>query len=150
MTRLASAITIVSLLSLFGCGKRTIRADLTTPEGAILSLKEAYRQGDIEKAVACKDFKEEAKHMMRDRPGLGSDQVLAKLAETLELAYRAQMKGGFPDVNGVTSTFPKKRDLGGGKVVVTEVSRYPDGATSKQDILVVKTDAGWRVMISVE
>jgi len=140
----------MSLLALVGCGKQTFKVDLTTPEGAILSLEEAYRQRDIEKAVACKDFKVEAAHMMRDKPGLSSDEVLVKLAETLELAYRGQMKGGFPDMNGVTSTFPKKRDWGDGKVVVTEVCRYPDGGTSKQDILVASTDTGWKVMIPIK
>jgi hypothetical protein len=148
--RFTSIITIMSLLALFGCGKKTFKADLTTPEGAILSLEDAYRQGDIEKAVACKDFKVEAAHMMREKPGLGSDEVLAKLGETLELAYRAQMKGGFPDMKGVTSTFPKKKDLGEGKVVVTEVCRHLDGGITKQDILVAKTDAGWKVMIPME
>ena len=148
--RYTSIITIISLLALFGCGKKTFKADLTTPEGAILALEDAYRQGDIEKAVACKDFKMEAAHMMRDKPGLGSDEVLTKLGETLELAYRAQMKGGFPDMKGVTCKFPKKKDLGGGKIVVTEVCRYPDGGTSKQDILVAKTDAGWKVLIPVK
>ena len=140
----------MSLLTLFGCGKKAIRADLSTPEGAILSLEEAYRQGDIEKAVACKDFKVEAAHMTRDKPGFDTPDLIAKIAETLELAYRAEMKGGFPDMKGVTSTFPKKREYGAGKVVVTEVCRYPDGGTSKQDILVAKTDAGWKVMIPIK
>ena len=148
--RFTYLITIISLLALSGCGKKAIKADLTTPEGAILSLENAYRQRDIEKAVACKDFKAEAAHMMRDKPGLSSDEVLAKLAETLELAYRAEMKGGFPDMKGVTSTFPKKKDLGEGTVVVTEVCRFPDGGTSKQNMLVVKTSTGWKVMIPME
>ena len=148
--RFTYLITIISLLALSGCGKKAIKADLTTPEGAILSLENAYRQRDIEKAVACKDFKAEAAHMMRDKPGMNSDEVLAKLAETLELAYRAEMKGGFPDMKGVTSTFPKRKDLGDGKVVVTEVCRFPDGGTSKQNMLVVKTSTGWKVMIPME
>jgi hypothetical protein len=145
-----TTIAVMSLLTFFGCSKKAIKADLSTPEGAILSLEEAYRQRDIEKAVACKDFEVEAAHMTRDKPEFSTPDAIAKIAETLELAYRAEMKGGFPDMKGVTSTFPKKRDYGGGKLVVTEVCRYPDGGTSKQDILVAKTDAGWKVMIPIK
>ena len=143
-------MAFLSFLVLFGCGKELIKADLTTPEGAILLLEDAYRRGDIERAIACKDFKVEAAYMLRDKPALSSNEVLTKLAETLELAYRVQLKKGFPDMKGVTSTFPKKKDVGDGKVVVTEVCRYTDGGTSKQDILVAKTDTGWKVMIPVK
>ena len=143
-------VAALSLLTLFGCGKSAIKADLSTPEGAILLLEDAYRQGDIEKAVACKDFKVEAAHMTRDKPGFDTPEATAKIAEALELAYRAEMKHGFPDVKGVTSTFPKKRNYSEGKVVVTEVCRYPDGGTSKQNILVAKTEGGWKVMIPIK
>ena len=140
----------MSLFSLFGCGKKTIKLDLTTPEAAILSLEDAYRKADIEMAVACKDFKVEAAYMVRDKPPMQDEAIIAKLAGVLELAYREQMKGGFPDMSGVTSTFPKKRDYGDGKVVVTEVCLYPDGGTSQQDMLVAKTEAGWKVLIPIK
>lgn len=138
-----------SILAWFGRGPKTFTADLTTPEGAILTLEEAYRERDIEKAVACKDFGVEAAYMLRDKPELRSDEILAKLAETLELAYRKEMSGGFPDMKGVTSTFPAKKNLGNGKVVVTEVCKYPDGGTSKQNLVVANTTAGWKVIVPI-
>jgi len=154
MRPFSRVITLVSLLALSGCGKPAIKADLTTPEGAILLYEDACRKGDIEKAVACKDFKVEAAYMMHSQTNWaalsGDPEVLAKVAETLELAYRAQMKQGFPDFAGVTSTFPKKRDFDDSKVVVTEVCRFRDGATETQDILVAKTEAGWKMMIPLK
>ena len=144
-------IVILALLALSGCGQKPIKADLTTPEGAILSLEEAYRQHDVEKAVACKNFKVEAAYMSRDKPAeFKSEELISKLAEILELAYRAEMKKGFPDFNAVTSSkFPKKRDLGDGKMAVTEVCKYTDGGTSTQEIMIAKTETGWKVMIPV-
>ena len=47
------------LTALIGCGSNSdssIAHDLTTPEGAILSLEDAYRAEDIEAAVRCRDF----------------------------------------------------------------------------------------------
>ena len=141
-------IAFLSVLS--GCDKKNIKADLSTPEGAILSLEEAYRQGDIERAVACKDFKAEAIHMLRDKPVFDTPEGVTKIAEALELAYRLQMKAGFPDFKGVTSTFPKKEDLGDGKMVITEVCKYPDGGISTQKIMVIKSETGWKVMVPVK
>lgn len=138
------------LMAATACTKRSVKADLSTPEGAILSLEDAYRQQDIDRAIACKDFKVEAAYIVRDKAALGSPDAIDKIAQTLEMAYRAEMKQGFPDFNGVTSSFPKKKDIGGGKVVVTEVCKFRDGTTSSQDLMVAKTDSGWKVMIPVK
>jgi hypothetical protein len=143
-------LSFLSLLALPGCGNKPFKPDLSTPEKAILSLEEAYRRKDIEAAVACKDFKVEAEHMMKDKPGLATPEILAKITETLELAYRAEMKKGFPNCKGVVSTFPSKTDASEGRVIVTEACRFPDGARTTQRILVAKTAAGWKVLVPVE
>ena len=140
----------MSILSFLGWGKKSIEVDLTTPEGAILSLEDAYRRADIERAVACKDFQQEAAYTVRGKPQMQDEEILARLAENLESEYRAKMKDGFPVMTGVTSTFPKTQDFGGGKVVVTEVCHYPDGGKSRHDMLVTKTDSGWKVIIQLK
>src|SRR5262245_20677733 len=38
--------------------------DLSTPEGAILCLEDAYRRRDLEAAVACRDFVTQARQML--------------------------------------------------------------------------------------
>jgi hypothetical protein len=128
-----------------------IKSDFTTPEGAILKLEDAYRAGDIEAAVACKDFRLEARLMLEERGLLSKDksdeELIKTTAEALEASYREIVwENGPPEFKGVTSTFPKKEPYQEDIIIVTEVCHYPDGGTSEQRIMVGKTAGGWRVL----
>ncbi|HPF40036.1 MAG TPA: hypothetical protein P5081_03815 [Phycisphaerae bacterium] len=129
------------------------KADFTTPEGAILKLEEAYRKGDLEAAVACKDFHLEAEYMLRYEmatkwtQGDQLNELILSTAEILELAYRAEMaKSGLPDFEGIRSTFPKKEKVTDDIYRVTEVCTFPDGGTSEQDLLVGRRNGEWKVL----
>jgi hypothetical protein len=127
-----------------------VRKDFTTPEGAILCLEDAYRRRDIEAAVAAKDFKTEARLMLQ-RTGFGNCitvENVAKLANTLELSFRAHTHAKWPEFEQLESYFPKRVQLGGGIIAVTEVCRFPDGFYSQQEILVNETPDGGRVLHS--
>ena len=128
-------------------------ADFSTPEGAILCLEEAYRQGDLEAAISCKDFWMEAQYMLeskfRDRiPEAGSDQeIIKRTAEVLELSFRKEIgQTGLPDFSQVRSTFPAKVKVRDDIYRVNEVCHFPDGRTSKQDILVGRRNGEWKVL----
>jgi hypothetical protein len=158
--------TIIAQLLLFGCSSKavpskegnqmpTIKADFESPEGAILRLEDAYRAKDIKAAIQCKDFMIEARLMFEKLKGQKSDKndadLISKTAEVLELAFRKEIeKNGFPDMKGISSTFPTRENFEKDIVIVTEVCKYPDGGNSKQRILVAKTDKGWRVLNTVE
>jgi hypothetical protein len=159
---LCLVLGIAALVTVAGCSLNTagsaskpqtavIAHDFATPEGAILCLEDAYRAQDIEKAVACKDFQTEARLMLaklQKIPLADADpELIQKTAEVLELGFRKQVRTeGFPNMNGVLSTFPAQEPVHENIVVVTEECRYPDGNTSKQRILVGKTKDGWRVL----
>jgi hypothetical protein len=127
---------------------KTFTADFSTPEGAILCLEEAYRRHDLDAAVACKDFAIEAKLMLqRVVEGLDADdEVAAKTAEVLELAFRKEAQNAWPDFTKSQSFFIEQAPYKDGIVVVTEVCRFTDGGTSRQQILVAETAKGWRVL----
>lgn len=151
MRRLGSALVGVAFLVLAGCGQKAIVHDFSTPEGAILCLEDAYRAKDVEAAVRCKDFHTEARVMLERVGGSKDDELITKTAEVLELGYRKELEQeGFPDMNGVTCTFPSTESKGEGIVAVTEECSYPDGQTSRQQLLVGKTDSGWRVLNPVD
>ena len=78
-------------------------------------------------------------------------RVISSTAQALELSFRKQLKDrGFPNFdNVVESTFPEKKDIADGKVIVKEVCRYRDGGTSVQNILVQETATGWKVLVPV-
>jgi hypothetical protein len=158
----AILVLIALPLLLIGCSKAggnsngtpTIKSDFSTPEGAILRLEDAYRAKDIEAAVGCKDFRIEARLMLEKFKNLQiNDEVIDKTAEALEIVYRRELEQkGFPDMQGVTSTFPKQEPYPEHEniVMVTEVCLYPDGGASKEKLLAAKTAKGWRVLNPVD
>jgi len=125
-----------------------VARDFTTPEGAILSLEDAYRRKDLEGAIACKDFLAEARLMTRRLgPALQNDPgILAKTAEALELTFRTRTAQAWPDFAGIESYFPRREPYAEGVVAVTEFCRFPGGRLTSQRILVAETPAGWRVL----
>jgi hypothetical protein len=128
--------------------------DFSTPEQAVLSLEAAYRRKDLDACVACKDFRIEAREMLRrlgDGKMAGDDTVIAKTAEVLEFAYRKELRTrGFPNMDGVKSSFEATKPLTDDLYVVTEICTYPDGGSSRQKLLVTKTANGWRVLNPIE
>jgi hypothetical protein len=154
MHRLSVLTIFVSLVFVAGCGQTTIVHDFSTPEGAILCLEDAYRAKDLEAAVRCKDFQLEAR-AMSDKIGASkeviNDEIIKQLAVVLELAYRNELKQkGFPDMSGVTCTFPSTETQGEGLVIVTEECTYADGQKSRERLLVGQTANGWRVLNPVD
>jgi hypothetical protein len=154
MTRLA--IILVLLISLTSCGGSAgIALDASTPEGVILMVEDAYNRGDLEAAVALKDFRAEAFYMLKNTMGdnldelelLGMDNdLVTKTAEVLELSYREEMKtNGLPDFSQLESSFPSKKDLGDGYWEVTEKCKFPDGGYSEQKILVYYNGLEYRM-----
>jgi hypothetical protein len=127
--------------------------DFSTPEGAILMLEDAYRARDIEAAVSCKDFRREAALMLSRFEGKFpvDEDLQRQTAQVLELAFRKEMETkGFPELTGVTCTFPRTETRGDGLVVVTKQSRRADGTVVEERILVGQTPDGWRALVPVD
>ena len=122
-----------------------------TPEDALRRIEDAYRAKDVELAVACKDFDREARLMLDQiRPGTSSDAELVKsAAQTLEQAYRAEMKKtGLPDMKGVRCTVVKKEPGAGDLVRLTERCVWPGPKDSVETVTVAPSKAGWRLVMT--
>jgi hypothetical protein len=121
--------------------------NFTTPEGAILSLEDAYRRRDIEAAVAAKDFSAEAKLMLQSLYTTDLDDALvARTADALLASFRATTTAAWPDFEGLECFFTKREPYADRVVRITELCRFPDGGFSEQQILVGQTAQGWRVL----
>ena len=128
----------------------SVAKDFTTPEGAILSLEEAYRKHDIEAAVACRDFETEAKLWLQQSslsdPALRTE-MLPEMTKTMQKTYRESMASYWPvDWDRAQSYFPKREPYADGIVVVHEITRGPDGSLLRQRILVAQRSNEWRVV----
>ena len=121
--------------------------DLSSPESALRSLEEAYVRGDIEAAVASKDFAFEAREMLRPMH-LAEDEALVKeTAEVLQLSFRSEMKkSGFPDFSQLRCNVISTKEIQAGLVKMVEVCTFPDGVTSEQTMHAAHSLAGWRIV----
>ena len=139
--RLLPALTAAAAVSAGG---------FDAPEDAVRALEQAYIQKNAENAVAVMDFVEEGRQMLQKiNPTLANDPAMIKqAAEGREQAFRNELRTkGFPDFDHLKCSFVAKTQIAPGLVELTQHCISPDGAKSSQDLLVVKSELGWRVTL---
>jgi hypothetical protein len=127
-----------------------VKADFSTPEGALLCLEDCYRRGDIEAAAACRDFVTEARLWLQDRGHLSrqkKEEMLPETIKAIEKSFRDGMAKGPPVdwIAGKTYFLPHK-PFAPGIVMVRKYTQVPEGALFAQRILVSQTGDGWRMV----
>lgn len=122
--------------------------DFSTPEGAILCLEDAYDEQDIDKAVSCKNFVEEARMLLqRMNDSLRNDDILEATAEVLRLSFIKSLKDeGFPLFRGIDRVYPQRQKITHNLYLITEICTFPDGGRSIQKIYTFKDQEGWKVL----
>jgi uncharacterized protein YegJ (DUF2314 family) len=122
--------------------------DFSTPEGAILCLEDAYEEQDIEKAIACKNFIEEARMLLEKmNDSMKNDDILQATADVLKMAFVKNLKEeGFPLFKDLERIFPLREKISEQLYLITEICVFPDGGRSLQKIYTFKDDDGWRVL----
>jgi hypothetical protein len=96
------------------------------------------------------DFVEEGRQMLQKiNPTLANDPAMIKqAAEGRELAFRNELRTkGFPEFIHLKCSFVGKTQIAPGLVELTQQCVSLDGAKSTQDLLVVKSELGWRVTL---
>jgi hypothetical protein len=121
-----------------------------TPEHAVLALEQAYIQKDADSAVAAMDFVEEGRQMLQNiNPTLANDpDAIKQAAEGRELSFRNELKvKGFNDFDHLKCSFVGKTQIAPGLVGLKQQCVTPKGTKSTQDLLVTKSELGWRVTL---
>ncbi len=124
------------------------KADFETPEGAILSLENAYDEQDMGKAIACKDFNSEAKQMLsKMNSSIIDEDIIKQTAEVLELSFiKHTEENGWPQFSGLKRAFTNREKVEEDYWIITEVCWFPDGGKSVQRLGTSKAANGWRVV----
>jgi hypothetical protein len=120
------------------------------PEDAVQALEQAYIQKNADSAVAVMDFVEEGRQMLQKiNPTLANDPAMIKqAAEGRELAFRNELRTkGFPEFINLKCSFVGKTQIAPGLVELTQQCVSPQGTKSTHDLLVVKSELGWRVTL---
>lgn len=122
--------------------------DFSTPEGAILSLEDAYEEQDIERAIACKNFIEEARILLQKmNDSIKDDDLLHATAEVLRMSFIKNLKDeGFPLFKDIQRVFPLREKISDKLYLITEICVFPDGGRSLQKIYTFKEHDGWKVL----
>ena len=132
-------------------GEDYFLSNFETPEGAILSIEDAYDNKDLEKAINCKNFKKEAELMLKNTVKIDIDnELIDKTAEVLKLSFiKSIQENGFPSFKGVKRVF-NRNFISPEHCVITEICIYPNGNKSSQKLNTYKTDNNWKVLNPVE
>lgn len=132
-------------------GEDYFLSNFETPEGAILSIEDAYDNKDLEKAINCKNFKKEAELMLKSTVKIDIDnELIEKTAEVLKLSFiKSIQENGFPSFKGVKRVF-NRNFISPEHCVITEICIYPNGNKSSQKLNTYKTDNNWKVLNPVE
>ncbi|GAA3939522.1 DUF2314 domain-containing protein [Chitinophaga oryziterrae] len=122
--------------------------DFSTPEGAILCLEDAYDEQDIEKAIACKNFLEEARLLLHNmNNSTGNEDILGSTADVLRLSFiKNLMQEGFPVFKDLSRAYPQREKITDNLYLITEICTFPDGGRSTQKIYTFKEDDEWKVL----
>jgi len=121
-----------------------------TPEDAVRALEQAYIQRSTDAVVAALDFVEGGRQLLQEtNPALANDpDSIKQTAEVLELSFRDELRTkGFPDFGRLKCSFVGKAQLSPGLIKLTEQCVFPEGGKSVQDLIVMKRDLGWRVVL---
>ncbi|RZL20232.1 MAG: DUF2314 domain-containing protein [Pedobacter sp.] len=122
------------------------KANLDTPEGAILSLEKSYNDNNLDAAIGCKDFREEARIMVSGFSTEMTEEMIEGTAEVLELSFIKNIEEhGFPNFTDLQNTFEREM-VDKNHCIITEICWFPDGGKSIQKLNTFKSNTGWKVL----
>jgi hypothetical protein len=134
----------------FGQGASAQNSLPDSPEAALAALEEAYRQKDLEAAVALKDFYAEATLMLGQlSTELQSDDYdfRPQTAEVLELSFRKEIQdNGFPNFSGISCRVVDKKTNAAGLVYLTEECKNLGILSSRQYLIASFREGKWRIV----
>ncbi len=130
------------------------RTQFETAQEALHALEDAFRQEDLEQAVACKDFHAEARLLLQQvLPMLAEQQeIINQVAAELEALFRTTMQEeGFPDLQGIETQIVQIDPVPEyeGLYVATELQQLPDGTIGLLQVLMSQGEEGWKVLMPI-
>lgn len=128
-------------------GEDYFLTNFETPEGAILSLEEAYNNEDIDAALLCKDFTKEAEVLLhKSMNNIVNNTLVVSTAEALKSSFiHGLEQNGYPIFNDVKRAF-KRFKITENHYIITELCYFPDGGISSKKLHTFKIGAKWKVL----
>ncbi|KXH84901.1 DUF2314 domain-containing protein [Chryseobacterium kwangjuense] len=132
-------------------GADFFRPDLSTAEGAIITIEEFYNNKDLDGIFSCKDFRKEAENIMIDHSVMVNEKNLLTITSVLKRSFVDDLEiSGFPNFEGIERVFTLK-DQREDQQLIEEKVIYRDGSITINELWVWNSGpAGWKVLNLVE
>ena len=120
-----------------------------TPEKALLALEDAYRNQDIEAAIAATDFPAAAQLSFKGLNEMASkdSEIFKQMVDILELSFRKDIAdNGYPNFTGAICEVSDKKMRSDETAALYESCKFANGATSEQVLLAHRKEDGWRII----
>lgn len=132
-------------------GADFFKEDRSTAEGAIITLENYYYKKDLEGIYSCKDFKMEAKNILREQCMDLTHEIIEKLAAVLKISLVEEFeKYEYPNFQEIERIFTLLIEENNQKLI-EEMIVYPDGSVSTNKLWVGFSDSdGWKVLNRIE
>jgi hypothetical protein len=120
--------------------------DRSSPETALHSLEQAYREKDLDCAIACRNFIDEAKLMLmqiaisNQSAEVSSEKNVADLAEVLKLKFQ---KSSPPNFHGIRTKVVAIEHYRENIHIITQEGTYADGNLFSQRLFMSQLGKEW-------
>lgn len=127
--------------------------DLSTAEGALITLEGFYTKNSLDGALSCKDFYKEAKNILIETRKDLDEYLITETAELLKLSFIENLqKNGMPNFENIERVFNRlvfnEKEH---KVLIEEKLIYSDGEENVNKFWIAENESKeWKVLDLVE
>lgn len=132
-------------------GNDFFKPDLTTPEGAIITIENYYSNNNLKGVLSCKDFEMEAENLLNERGAIITSEITNKIAEALKSSlletFQLNEFSNFENIERYFTLLNEKED----QRLIEEKVIYQNGNFTFNKLWVGRSKQGnWKVLNLVE
>lgn len=131
-------------------GNDFFKADLLTPEGAIIMIENFYTNKDLKGVMTCKDFMMEAQNMLKDSELKITEETKTEMAEVLRLTLIQDLQSqGFPHFTNIERNFTLLKEKPNQRLIEEKII-FEDGTITVNNLWIGFSKGEWKVLNLVE
>lgn len=132
-------------------GNDFFKPDLTTPEGAIITIENYYLNNNLKGVLSCKDFEMEAENLLNERGAIITSEIKNKIAEALKSSLLETFQlNEFPNFENIERYFTLLEEKEDQRLIEERVI-YQNGSFTFNKLWVWRSKQGtWKVLNLVE
>ncbi|MCY1692719.1 DUF2314 domain-containing protein [Exiguobacterium sp. SL14] len=131
-------------------GNDFFKPDFSTPEGVIIKIENYYSDENMEGALSCKNFIQEAEILLKERDINITEELREQVAETLKTSFiESLLSNGFPYFKNIERNFTLEEKIKDRQLIKEKVI-YPNGSITYNKLWVGHSNGEWKVLNNVD